>query len=117
MLSRASMTGTDDLMGGDTLAGGGASEAGDRMLALLLGATACAPRAVPARRDRVSAYLRRQAQAARTCLVEDGDFFIIAGILSDRYQARSIALAALARKGLRSRRACASRISDGSKQA
>ena len=85
MLSLASMTGTGDLIGGDTLAGGGASEAGDRMLALLLCATACAPRAVPARRDSVSADLRRQAPAARTCLVEDGDFFIIAGILSDRY--------------------------------
>ena len=55
MLSRASMTGTGDLIGGDTLAGGGASEAGDRMLALLWCATTCAPRAVPARRDSVSA--------------------------------------------------------------
>ena len=85
MLSLASMTGTGDLIGGDTLAGGGAAEAGDRMLGLLLGATACAPRAVPARRDSVSADLRRQAPAARTSLVEDGDFFIIAGLLSDRY--------------------------------
>ena len=32
------MTGTCDLIGGDTLAGGGAAEAGDRMLGLLLGA-------------------------------------------------------------------------------
>ena len=90
ILSRASMTGTGDLISGDTLAGGGAAEAGDRMLGLLLGATACAPRAVPVlRRDSVSADLRREAPTARTCLVEDGDFFIIAGILSDRYQARS----------------------------
>jgi hypothetical protein len=84
MLSLASMTGTCDLIGGDTLAGGGAAEAGDRMLGLLLGATACAPRAVPAWCDSVSGNLRREAPAASTCLVEDGDF-IIAGILSDRY--------------------------------
>ena len=44
------MTGTGDMSGGDTLAGGGAAEGGDRMLGLLLGA----PRAVPARRDSVS---------------------------------------------------------------
>ena len=44
------MTGTGDLSGGDTLAGGGAAEGGDRMLGLLLGA----PRAVTARRDSVS---------------------------------------------------------------
>ena len=116
MLSRASMTGTGDLIGGDTLAEGGASECGDRMLALLLGATACAPRAVPARRDSVSGNLRPEAPAARTCLVNDNDFFIIAGILSDRYQARSIALAPLAHKGLWSRRACR-HLSDGCMQA
>ena len=50
MRSLASMTGTGDLSGGDTLAGGGAAEGGDRMLGLLLGA----PLAVPARRDSVS---------------------------------------------------------------
>ena len=46
------MTGTGDLSGGpgDTLAGGGAAEGGDRMLGLFLGAQ----RAVPARRDSVS---------------------------------------------------------------
>ena len=48
MLSQASMTGTGDLIGGDTLAGGGAAEGGNRMLGLLLGA----PRAVPARRGK-----------------------------------------------------------------
>ena len=42
------MTGTGDLSGGDTLAGGGAAEGGDRMLGLLLGA----PRAVPALRGK-----------------------------------------------------------------
>ena len=41
MLSLASMTGTGDLSGGDTLAGGGAAEGGDRMLGLLLGAPRC----------------------------------------------------------------------------
>ena len=44
----ASMTGTGDLSGGDTLAEGAAAEGGDRMLGLLLGA----PRAVPARRGK-----------------------------------------------------------------
>ena len=48
MRSLASMTGTGDLSGGDTLAGGGAAEGGDRMLGLLLGA----PWAVPARRGK-----------------------------------------------------------------
>ena len=85
MQSLGLMTGTGDLSGGDTLAGGGAAEAGDRMLGLLLSATACALRALPAQRDSVSGNSRREAPAARTCLVEDGDFFIIAGILSDRY--------------------------------
>ena len=46
MRSLASMTGTSDLIGGDTLAGGGAAEAGER--GLLLG--------VPARRDSVSGF-------------------------------------------------------------
>ena len=94
------MTGTGNLLGGLTLAGGGTGMAGDR--GMLLGA----PLAGPARRDSVSGNLRREAPAARTCLVDDNDFFIIAGILSDRYQARSIALAPLAHKGLWSRRAC-----------
>ena len=106
------MTGTGDLIGGDTLAGGGAAEAGDRMPGLLLGALL----AGPARRDSVSGNLRREAPAARTCLVDDDDFFIIAGILSDRYQARSIALAPLARKSLWSRLACRHRA-DGCMQA
>ena len=46
MRSLVSMTGTGDLICGDTLAGGGAAEAGDR--GLLLG--------VPARRDSVSGF-------------------------------------------------------------
>jgi hypothetical protein len=54
MLSLASMTGTGDLIGGDTLAGGGAAKAGDR--GLLLGACVCAPRGGPARRDSVSGF-------------------------------------------------------------
>ena len=54
MLSLASMTGTGDLIGGDTLAGGGADKAGDR--GLLLGACVCAPRGGPARRDSVSGF-------------------------------------------------------------
>ena len=105
------MTGTADLSGGDTLAGGGAAEGGDRMLGLLLGAgCACAA-------WKVSGNLRREAPAARTWLVvDDNDFFIIAGILSDRYQARSITLAPLAHKGLWSRRACRHRA-DGCMQA
>ena len=40
MLSLASTTGTGDLIGGDTLAGGGAAKAGDR--GLPLGASVCA---------------------------------------------------------------------------
>ena len=52
MRSLASMTGTGDLRGGDTLAGGGAAEGGDRMLGLRLSATAGAPRALPARRGK-----------------------------------------------------------------
>ena len=52
------MTGTGDLSGGDTLAGGGAAEGGDRMLGLLLGA----PRAVPARRDSVSGTCQWKCQ-------------------------------------------------------
>ena len=52
------MTGTGDLSGGDTLAGGGAAEGGDKMLGLLLGA----PRAVPARRDSVSGKCQWKCQ-------------------------------------------------------
>ena len=54
MLSLASMTGTGDLIGGDTLAGGGAAKAGD--MGLLLGASVRAPRGGPARRDSVSGF-------------------------------------------------------------
>ena len=82
MLSLASMTGTGDLIGGDTLAGGGAAKAGDR--GLPLGASVCAPRGGPARRDSVSVELRSEAPASHTWLVEDGDCLVIAGILSDR---------------------------------
>ena len=60
------MTGTGDLSGGDTLAGGGAAEGGDRMLGLLLSATAGAPRALPAawhRRGIVSGDIRREMPA------------------------------------------------------
>ena len=53
----ASMTGTGDLSGGDTLAGGGAK------LGLPLSATAGAPRALPARRDIVSGDIRREMPA------------------------------------------------------
>ena len=56
MRSLALMTCTCDLIGGDTLAGGGAAEGGDRMLGLLLSATAGAPRALPALRDSVSGF-------------------------------------------------------------
>ena len=52
------MTGTSDMSGGDTLAGGG-----DRMLGLLLSATAGAPRALPARRDIVSGDIRCEMPA------------------------------------------------------
>ena len=62
MRSLASMTG--NLSGGDTLAGGGAAEAGDRVIGLLLRATACAPRGLPARRDSVSGNKRRETPAA-----------------------------------------------------
>ena len=58
------MTGTGDLSGGDTLAGGGAAEGGDRMLGLLLSATAGAPRALPARRGIVSGDIRCEMRAA-----------------------------------------------------
>ena len=59
------MTGTCDLSGGDTLAGGGAAEGGDRMLGLLLSATAGAPRALPARpRGIVSGDIRRRRAQA-----------------------------------------------------
>ena len=57
------MTCTGDLSGGDTLAGGGAAEGGDRMLGLLLSATAGAPRALPARRDIVSGDILREMPA------------------------------------------------------
>ena len=57
------MTGTGDLSGGDTLAGGGAAEGGNRMLGLLLSATAGAPRALPARRDIFSGDIRCELPA------------------------------------------------------
>ena len=57
------MTGTGDLSGGDTLAGGGAAEGGDGVLGFVLSATACAPRALPARRDSVSGDIRREMPA------------------------------------------------------
>ena len=60
MRSLASMTGTGDLSGGDTLAGGGAAEGGDRMLGLLLSATAGA---LPARRGIVSGDIRCEMPA------------------------------------------------------
>ena len=62
MRSLASMTG--NLSGGDTLAGCGAAEAGDRMISLLLRATASAPRGLPALRDSVSGDIRRETPAA-----------------------------------------------------
>ena len=81
MLSLASMTGTGDLIGGDTLAGGGAAKAGDR--GLFLGASVCAPRGGPAPRVTASVDLRSEAPASHTCLDEEGDILIIiAGILS-----------------------------------
>ena len=58
MRSLASMTGTGELSGGDTLAGG------DRMLGLRLSATAGAPRALPARRGIVSGDIRRRRAQA-----------------------------------------------------
>ena len=81
-------------------------------ISLLLSATAGAPRALPARRGvSVSVDIYAVKCRRRTCLVDDGDFFIVAcrGIRSGRYYARCISLAPLARKGLRSlrcRRAC-----------
>ena len=57
------MTGNGNLSSGDTLAGGAAAEAGDRMLGLLLRAIACAPRAVPARRDNVLGDIRSEMPA------------------------------------------------------
>ena len=112
MWSLASMTGTGDLSGGDTLAGGGgrgAAEGGNRMFGLLLSATAGAPRALPARCCvSVSVDMYAVKCRRRTCLVDDSDFFIIAcrGIRSGRYYARCISLASLARKGLLSGGAC-----------
>ena len=64
MRSLASMTCTGDLSCGDTLAGGGAGEAGDMMLGLLLSATACAPRSLLVRRNSVSGDIRRETPAA-----------------------------------------------------
>ena len=64
MRSLASMTGTGDLSGGDTLAGGGAAEGGDRMIGVRLSATAGAPRALPARRGIVSGDIRRRRAQA-----------------------------------------------------
>ena len=107
MRSLASMTGTGDFIGKTPWqeAAPPRPARGACSWACLRGVTA-------------SVDLRREAPASRTCLVEDGDCLIIAGILSDRYSARSIALAPLARQGLRSRRACASRhVSDGCMQA
>ena len=62
MRSLASMTG--NLSGGDTLAGGGAAEAGDRVIGLLLRATSCTQRGLPAQRDSVSGVIRRETPAA-----------------------------------------------------
>ena len=80
MLSLASMTGTGDLIGGDTLAGGGAAKAGDR--GLLLGDVS-ARRGAGLRGVTASVDLRSEAPASHTCLDEEGDILIIiAGILS-----------------------------------
>ena len=65
MRSLASMTG--NLSGGDTLAGGSAAEAGERVISLLLRATVCAPRGLPALRDSVSGDIRRETPAAHLC--------------------------------------------------
>ena len=62
MRSLASMTG--NFRGGVTLAGGGAAEASDRVMGLLLKATACALRGLPALRDSVSRDIRRETPAA-----------------------------------------------------
>ena len=53
----ASMTGTGNLSGGDTLAGGGAAEASDRVIGLPL-------RATGAWRDSFSEDIRRETPAA-----------------------------------------------------
>ena len=98
MRSLPSMTGTGDFSCGDTLAGGGAAEAGDRMLGLLLSALP-ARRAPCLRGVTVSVEIYAVKRRRRTFLVEDGDFFIIAcrGIRSGRYYARCICL--LRRRG------------------
>ena len=89
MRSLASTTG--HLAGGDTLAGGGADEAGESVN--YLPATGAR-----ARRDRVSKDIRREITHRRhTCLVENGALFILAprGIQAARYYSRCKALAPL----------------------
>ena len=109
MRSLAPITGI--LSGGDTLAGGGAAEAGDRVHGLPF-------RATGARRACVSEEIRRDTKRLRrTFLVQNGALFILArrGIQAARYHARRIALAPLSRKGLWSRHACSYSF-DGCKQ-
>ena len=99
------MTGTTgDLMGGDTLAGGGAAEAGDSL------------RSTVARHGQKIHPDKQKVRRMRTDLFHKDDVFIIAccGIRSGRYYARCMSLAPLPRKGLWSRRACC-HIADGCK--
>ena len=107
MRSLASMTGTGDLSGGDTLAGGGAAEGGDRILGLLLSATAGAPRALPARRGIVSGDICCEMPAGGapvSLMTMTSSSSLVVGYVPAH--ARCISLASLALKGLRSRRAC-----------
>ena len=64
MLSLALLTGTCDFRGGDTLAGGGAADGSDRMLGLLMSATAGAPRALPGVTASVEIYAVKCRRAA-----------------------------------------------------
>ena len=70
MRSLAAMTG--NLIGGDTLGGGGGAKDGDRVHSLPL-------RATGAQRDCVSEDIRRETKRRRrTCLVQNGALFILA---------------------------------------
>ena len=99
------------LIGGNTLAGGGAANAGVRVLGLPF-------RATGARRDCVSGEMRSYRKSQRcTSLIQNGAVFLLArrSIHAARYQARRIALSPLARQGLWSRNDC-SHSSDGCMQ-
>ena len=103
------MTGTGDLSCGDTLARGGAAEGGDRMLGLLLSATAGAPRALPARRGIVSGDIRREMPAGGapvSLMTMTSSSSLVVAYVPAATMRGAYPLLRAARKGLQSRCAC-----------